>query len=34
MLTKADNELLCRIGPGTPMGAVFRRFWHPVCLSE
>lgn len=34
MLSKADNELLCRIGPGTPMGAVFRRFWHPVCLSE
>ena len=34
MLTQADNELLCRIGPGTPMGAVFRRFWHPVCLSE
>lgn len=34
MLSPADNELLCRIGPGTPMGAVFRRFWHPVCLSE
>ncbi|MCW5733574.1 MAG: Rieske 2Fe-2S domain-containing protein [Enhydrobacter sp.] len=34
MLSKADNETLCRVGPGTPMGAVFRRFWHPVCLSE
>ena len=34
MLSQADNELLCRIGPGTRMGNVFRRFWHPVCLSE
>ena len=34
MLSHADNELLCRVGPGTKMGAVFRRFWHPVCLSE
>ena len=34
MLSRADNELLCRIGPGTTMGEVFRRFWHPVCLSE
>ncbi|HSI01328.1 MAG TPA: Rieske 2Fe-2S domain-containing protein [Reyranella sp.] len=34
MLSKSDNELLCRVGPGTPMGDVFRRFWHPVCLSE
>ena len=21
-------------GPGTPMGEVMRRFWHPVCLSS
>ena len=34
MLSKADNELLCRIGPGTPMGAVFRRFWNPICMTE
>jgi phthalate 4,5-dioxygenase oxygenase subunit len=34
MVTKAENELLCRIGPGTPMGAVFRRFWNPICMSE
>src|SRR4051812_3283001 len=34
MLSKADNELLCRIGPGTPMGDLFRRFWVPVVLSE
>ncbi|MFZ4758231.1 MAG: Rieske 2Fe-2S domain-containing protein [Burkholderiaceae bacterium] len=34
MLSKADNELLCRIGPGTPMGEVFRRYWNPICMTE
>lgn len=34
MLTKEENELLCRIGPQTPMGDLFRRYWHPICLSE
>ncbi len=26
MMSAEDNELLCRVGPGTPMGEVFRRF--------
>jgi phenylpropionate dioxygenase-like ring-hydroxylating dioxygenase large terminal subunit len=34
MLSPVDNELLCRVGPKTAMGEVFRRFWTPVCLSE
>ncbi|MFI5400054.1 MAG: Rieske 2Fe-2S domain-containing protein [SAR324 cluster bacterium] len=34
MLSAADNELLTRTGPGTPMGQYFRRFWQPVALSE
>lgn len=34
MLSKTENELLCRVGPETPMGSVFRRFWNPVCLSR
>jgi phthalate 4,5-dioxygenase len=34
MLSHADNELLCRVGQGTPMGEVFRRFWTPICLAE
>jgi nitrite reductase/ring-hydroxylating ferredoxin subunit len=34
MLNHADNELLCRVGPGTPMGEMMRRFWHPVCMSS
>src|SRR5262245_65077943 len=34
MLSLQDNELLTRTGLGTPMGALFRRFWHPALLSE
>ena len=34
MLSKEDNELVTRIGPGTPMGAVMRRYWMPAMLSE
>src|SRR5581483_4182173 len=29
-----DNELLTRVGPGTPMGAMMRRYWIPAFLSE
>lgn len=34
MLTKEENELLTRVGPGTPMGDLMRRFWQPAALSE
>jgi len=34
MLSHEENELLCRVGPGTPMGNVFRRYWIPALLSE
>jgi len=30
MLTAEENELLTRIGPGTRMGALLRRYWQPV----
>jgi phthalate 4,5-dioxygenase len=33
-MTPEENELLTRVGPGTPMGELFRRFWLPVLLSE
>jgi phthalate 4,5-dioxygenase len=33
MLTYEDNELLCRIGPGTPMGNLFRQYWLPALQS-
>jgi len=31
MLDARMNERLVRVGAGTPMGEVFRRFWLPVC---
>ena len=34
MLSADDNERLTRIGPGTPMGTFFHRFWTPVLLSQ
>jgi phenylpropionate dioxygenase-like ring-hydroxylating dioxygenase large terminal subunit len=33
-MTPEENELLTRVGPGTPMGQLFRRFWLPALLSE
>jgi 5,5'-dehydrodivanillate O-demethylase len=30
MLTAEKNELLTRVGPGTPMGELLRRYWIPV----
>jgi phthalate 4,5-dioxygenase len=33
MLTHEENELLCRVGPGTPMGNLVRRFWIPAASS-
>ena len=35
MLTEKENERLTRVGPGTPMGALMRRYWQPIsALSE
>ncbi len=34
MLTREENDLVCRTGPGTPTGELFRRFWLPVALAE
>ena len=30
MLTTNENALLTRVGPGTPMGALLRCYWHPI----
>lgn len=30
MLTAEKNAQLTRVGPGTPMGEVLRRHWHPI----
>jgi phenylpropionate dioxygenase-like ring-hydroxylating dioxygenase large terminal subunit len=34
MLTREENMFMAQVGPGTPMGDLMRRFWHPVLLSE
>jgi phthalate 4,5-dioxygenase len=34
MLSKEDNERLTRIGAGTEMGSLFRRYWLPALLSS
>lgn len=34
MLTRQDNELVTRVGPGTAMGSFMRRYWMPALLSH
>ena len=34
MLGATDNELLCRVGPGTPMGELMRQYWLPAIRSD
>ncbi|CAN5909918.1 Rieske 2Fe-2S domain-containing protein [soil metagenome] len=33
MLSREDNELLTRIGPGTVMGDLLRQYWMPALIS-
>ena len=30
MLTQEANDRYTRVGPGTPMGELMRRYWHPI----
>ena len=34
MLSHEDNDLLCQVGPGTPMGNLFREYWLPALMSS
>ena len=34
MLTQEENHLLTQTASGTPGGDLFRRYWHPVAMSE
>ena len=34
MLSREDNEILVRVGPGTAMGNLMRRFWLPALLES
>src|SRR3954463_852067 len=33
VLTKEANDLLCRVGAGTPMGELMRQYWLPVVYT-
>ena len=33
MLSASDNELLTRVGAGTPMGSLLRHYWIPFLFS-
>src|SRR5438034_1263419 len=34
MLTREQNELLCRVEGGATMGQIMRRHWLPLCMAE
>ncbi|HWM44249.1 MAG TPA: Rieske 2Fe-2S domain-containing protein [Burkholderiales bacterium] len=34
MISAEQNELITRIGPGTPAGKLLRRYWQPVALVD
>ena len=34
MLKNEENELITRVGPGTPMGNLMREYWVPAMLSS
>ncbi len=34
MLSREENERLTRVGPGTPMGELMRRYWIPALFSH
>src|SRR4051794_14830382 len=34
MLPAEQNELITRVGPGTPMGETLRRYWMPAAFSR
>jgi len=34
MISAEQNDLITRVGPAAPAGALLRRYWQPVALSE
>src|SRR5579859_1497922 len=34
MLSRKENDYVTQVGPGTPMGNLFRRYWLPAMLAE
>src|ERR671931_2849619 len=34
MLSREQEELLTRVGPGTPAGELLRRYWYPIAVAS
>jgi 5,5'-dehydrodivanillate O-demethylase len=34
LLAQEENDLITRVGPGTPGGELLRRYWHPIAVAE
>ena len=34
MLSPSDNEVVTKVGPGTPLGSMMREYWVPALLSN
>ena len=34
MLSREENELITRVGQGSPMGNAMRRYWIPALLAR
>src|SRR5215470_15505486 len=34
MLSSQDNQYISQVGPGTPVGELFRRFWIPALVPS
>lgn len=34
MVTAEQNRRMTEVGPGTPMGGLLRRYWHPVAAED
>lgn len=34
VITAEQNRRLTEVGPGTPMGALLRRYWHPIAAES
>ncbi len=34
MASNKDRDLLCKVGPGTPMGGMLRQYWLPALKSD
>ncbi|MCG6954089.1 MAG: Rieske 2Fe-2S domain-containing protein, partial [Betaproteobacteria bacterium] len=34
MIRPEQNDLMTRVGPGTPAGSLLRRYWQPAALVD